>query len=500
MKILLIYPPVTIYGAGKVSPHVPLGLTYLAAFAEKENFEVKILDCLAKGANTIKHAGKFTRMGLTEKEIRKEISKFNPDAIGISVMFTAFAKDAHEVARLAKEIFPRTPMIFGGAHVSIDPKGILKDRNIDFAVYGEGEKTFINLLETLDKKKRPEGITGIAYRQGRKIIINPPTPYMTDLNVLPLPARHLLDLKAYDSESDPFCMRHPLTSMITSRGCPGRCVYCSIHAIWGHTWRGRSAENVVDEIEHLVKKYGIREIHFLDDSMSVNKKRMNEICDEIIKRKINIRWATPNGIAHWTLDKPLLRKMKKAGCYRVTFGFESGNVDMRRWVGKPYDLKQAKEMTQYSNKIGLWTIATNILGFPYETRQQIQDTIDFAVDSDCDFALFFRLGPRPGTPVYEIFKKEGWLPKNEAELFSESVACDTKYLKGKDLYQIQNEAYSTFFKNRLRSFLNPLRIMRKIHSFEDFLYVSGLGLVGFKMIFNFLKPQVRPVTSKTLRV
>lgn len=499
MRILLIYPPVTIYGPGKVSPHPPLGLAYLAAVAEQKKHIVKILDCLAKGAHVIKRSGKFTRVGLSAKDIKKEITTFEPDLTGVSVMFTAFADDAHQVAKIAKDAFPQIPVVFGGAHVSIDPEAILKDKNVDFAVYGEGEEAFLNLVKTLKGKGDLGQITGIAYRRGRKVIVNPPTTYIKNLNELPFPARHLLDLKVYDEESDPFCMRHPLTSMVTSRGCPGRCVYCSIHAIWGHTWRSRSAKNVVDEIEYLVKDYGIREIHFQDDSMSVDKKRMNEICDEIIKRKVDVKWATPNGIAHWTLDKNLLRKMKRAGCYRVTFGFESGNPEMRRWVGKPYSLEQAKEMTKFANKTGMWTIATNILGFPYETREQMEDTIDFAIDSDCDMALFFRLGPRPGTPVYEIFKKEGWLPKNEHELFSESVACDTKFVKGKDLYKIQSIAYSTFLKKRFISFLNPLRILRKIHSLEDLFYAYRLSMAGVQMALNVLRIR-EGVTSKTLRV
>jgi len=498
MKILLIYPPVTIYEPGKVAPHSPLGLAYLAVYLEKAGYLVEILDTLALGKDNVRRQGKLTRIGLGTREIKKKIKNFAPDVVGVSVMFTAFVQDAYDVAQVVKEINPKILTVFGGAHVSIDPKAILRNKNVDVAVKGEGEITFLNLIKALEKKAQLAEVTGITYRQGRKIVQNPLTPFIKNLDELPFPARHLLPMELYDSRGDPFSMRHPLTSMITSRGCPGHCVYCSIHAVWGHCWRGRSAKNIVDEIEHLVKDYGIREIHFQDDSMSVDKKRMHEICDEIIKREIDIRWATPNGIAHWMLDKRLLKKMKKAGCYRITFGIESGNQEMRRWVGKPYSLEQAKELTQYANKIGMWTLATNIIGFPYETPEQISDTVEFAIDSDVDFALFYRLGPRPGTPVYEIFKKEGWLPKNEKELYSESVACETKYIKGKELFKIQNQAYSRFLKRRLLSFLNPMRIIRKIHSFEDFRYVLGLILAGFKMTISLLETK-GGVTSKSLK-
>lgn len=496
---MLIYPPVTVYGPGKVSPHPPLGLAYLAAYLEKAGYEVAILDCLAEGKDQIKTHGKFTRVGLSDKQIKKAIADFAPQVVGVSVMFTAFADDAFQVAKLVKAVDQKIVVVFGGAHVSIDLKAILRQKSVDIAVKGEGEVVFLNLIRAIEQSQDLGEILGIAYRKNGQVLQNPSMGFIKNLDELPFPARHLLPMDLYDEKDDHFILRRPLTSMITSRGCPGHCVYCSIHAIWGHSWRGRSALNVIEEIEHLVKNYGIREIHFQDDSMSVDKRRMNALCDEMIKRKIDIKWATPNGIAHWMLDKDLLKKMKKAGCYRVTFGIESGNLEMRRWVGKPYSLGQAKELTGFANKIGLWTVATNIIGFPYETLEQINDTIQFAIDSDTDFALFFRLGPRPGTPVYEIFKKEGWLPKNEKELFSESVAVDTKYLKGKKLYGIQNKAYSRFFKRRLISFLNPLRTIRKIHSGEDLKYVARLVLAGAKMVPNLLRTN-RGITSKTLRV
>ncbi len=499
MKILLVYPPVTVYQAAHIDPHPPLGLAYLAAYLEKHHFDVKILDALALGIKTRKKKGKGIRIGLSEKKIKQYIKDYNPEIVGIGTMFTPFAEDAHQVAKLVKAVNQKILVVFGGAHSSIDPEIILKDKNVDLVIRGEGEITLLKLAKAMVKKKNWRKATGISYRKNRKVIHNPPTPFIKDLDILPFPARHLLPMEIYDTPDDPFSMRHPLTSMVTSRGCPGRCVYCAIHSVWGHSWRGRSAKKVVDEIEHLIKDYGIREIHFQDDSMSISKKRMNEICDEIIKRKLDVKWATPNGIAHWTLDKRLLKKMKKAGCYRITFGIESGNPEMRRWVGKPYSLEQAKELTQYANKIGMWTVATNIIGFPYETREQIEDTINFAIKSDVDFALFYRLAPRWGTPVYEVFKKEDLLPKDETELYKEGAPCDTKNFTKEELVQIRNLAHSRFLKARFISFLNPLRTLQKIRSFEDFWYLVRLARVGFKLIINSALSGPKKITSKTFR-
>jgi len=499
MKILLIYPPVTIYGSGNIDPHPPLGLAYLAAYLEKNGHEVKILDALAEGRGKSTSIGKLTRFGLTDEKIKRKIADFQPNVVGVSVMFTAFVSDAEQVAKITKSVNRNIVIVFGGAHVSIDPIETLKNKAVDYAIKGEGEISFLNLLSALQKKEPLSQVAGLTYRQKKQIIQNPAPSLIKNLDDLPYPARHLLPMSLYSQLKDSLSMCQPSTSIITSRGCPGNCVYCSVQAIWGRTWRARSPKNVVNEIQILIKKYDIREVRIQDDSVSIDGDRLEGICDEIIKRKIDIKWTTPNGIAHWTLNKKLIKKMKQSGCYRITFGIESGDSQMRRWIGKPYSLKQAKELTKYANKIGLWTVATNIIGFPYETKKQIEKTINFAIKSDVDFALFFRLGPRPGTPIYDIFEKEGWLPKNKKELFSESVACKTKYFKEGELFKIQNLAYTKFLKARVLSFLNPIRIFRKINSLEDFIYVSHLSYHGIRLIMSLIGTKTG-VTSKALRV
>ena len=497
MRILLIYPPITSSEEIKIEPHPPLGLAYLASFLEKNHYPVKILDALVLGP---KHQlSKKFRFGLTDTQIKNEIKNYAPDIVGVSQMFTPYAQDGHRMAKIVKIFNPKIVTVFGGAHSNIDPTLVLKDKNVDFVVRGEGEITFLNLIRALEKgQKELRGVTGIIYRKRETIVRTLPTPFVKNLDELPFPAWHLLPLPLYDRQDDPFVMRHPLTSMITSRGCPGKCVFCSIHATWGHQWRGRSAKNVVDEIEFLVKKYGIREIHFQDDSMSLDPKRMGEICDEIIKRKLDIKWATPNGIAHWTLSMPLLKKMKNSGCYRITFGIESGDSQMRKWIGKPYSLNQAKRLMA-ANKLGFWTIATYILGFPYETRAQIEKTIQFAIDSDVDFALFYRLAPRWGTPVWKIFEKEGLLPPTKETLYLEGAFCDTKYLKSSQLIVLRNQAYLRFFKRRLVSFLNPKRWLQKIKNLQDLLYALRIAKIGVSLLLKFLFRRSQKITSKTIK-
>jgi len=213
---------------------------------------------------------------------------------------------------------------------------------------------------------------------------------------------------------------------------------------------------------------------------------------------LDIKWSTPNGIAHWTLDKPTLLRMKRSGCYRITFGIESGDIEIRKFIGKPYPLAQAKELIQYANKIGMWTICTNIIGFPYETAEQMKNTVEFAKTSGTDFAAFYSLCPMPTSEVYQYFKKEGLL--NFDSVFNSDIfdykkyeemnkmlndsAAPTIYFKPGELKKITKNAYKSFITYRAFTFLNPLRIIKKINSIEDLRYTIRLGLMGIKLLIK----------------
>lgn len=399
-----------------------------------------------------------------------------------------------ELSKLIKSVNRDIVVVVGGSHVSVDPIEVLKKKSIDIAVYGEGEETMWNIL----KCKKLNQVKGIVYREGKKIIKTEARDLIPNLDILPFPDWETLNYDKYIMGSS-FNMRKPVFPLISSRGCPGHCLYCSVNAVWQHKWRGRSAVNVVDEMEYLIKNFGAKEFAFQDDSVSVDKKRLEEICNEIINRKLNIRWTTPNGIAHWTLSKELLVKMKKAGCYRITFGIESGDPELRRWVGKPYSLEQAKELTKYANKLGFWTLATNIIGFPYETKDNINNTFKFAIESDVDLAFFFRLGLRPGTAIFDIFKKEGWLIKDKHLMLSEDATFQTKNFSANEIVSMQKQLYRKFL---IRRWLNPLsffRIINKIRSWEDLRYIFEIAWAGIKLNINLLSTK-NGVTSKVLKV
>lgn len=494
-RVLLLNPPGTAYGSGALSSSVPLGLLYLVSYLKENGIETFFYDALAEGKDRCrvnKLGGR--RYGVSENRIIREIRKIKPDIVGIGAMFTAYIDDVNKLARMIKKSNRKIMVVVGGSHVSVDPEGVMENRSIDVAVFGEGEETMVEISKGIEL----ECIRGIVYRKSKQLVRNEPRKLIENLDDIPAPAWDVLKIRLYPV-GGVFNIRKPVFPIVSSRGCPGHCLYCSVNSVWHHRWRGRTAKNVVDEIEMLMNDYGAREIAFQDDSLSVDKQRLNDICDELLRRKIDIKWTTPNGIAHWTLDKPLLRKMKKAGCYRITFGIESGDLELRRWVGKPYSLDQARDLTKYANRLGYWTLATNIIGFPYETRENINCTFDFALNSDVDLAFFFKLGPRPGTTIYEIFKKEGWLMKDRHLLFSEDVACQTKNFKSEEIVKMQRELYQKFLIRRFFTPLVILRMVQKIKSWEDLAFVNRLVFFGLKLIFNLIFTKTG-VTSKTLSV
>lgn len=482
------------------------GLLYLAAYLRKFGLGSKIFEL---GIFDIKKAlfrQDRVRFGLSDREIKKILKKENPKVVGLPSMYSVYFGDILEIARTIKKVNPRIKVVVGGNHACSYYDFILKDKSIDFVVIGEGEQTFLELCQAvIRRRKNFRKIKGLAFREKNRIVKTKPRELIKNLDEIPFPAYDLIDFQKYSqvARDNPYLMRQPVGSIISSRGCPGRCVYCTVKAVWGRTWRGRSPKNVVDEIEMLVKKYGVREIAFLDDSASLDKKRWNDICDEIIRRQLDIKWMTPNGIAHWTLDKRTLKKMYQAGCYRITFGIESGNPETRKFLGKPYPLSQAKEMIQYANKLGMWTICTNIIGFPYEDLDSIQDTIDFAKKSGTDFATFYLLIPQPTSDVYQYFKKEkllnfdrffeklklGGHEFEKINYILNEAGCDTKYFKKKELKEIQKRAYKEFiFYRALTYLLNPLKILRKIRSAEDLFYVLRLIKQGLVVLFRSLSP------------
>lgn len=471
-RVMLILPPlVTAEDEGfPLNTQPPLGLAYVAAYLKKYGVIVSVVDAFTELDGASGTSAKYH--GLSPEGIKRRIVDFSPDIIGISSMYTMYNQGAHSVAAFAKEVNKDIIVVCGGTHASVNPQMVLADENIDFVVHGEGEVTFLELVNAYQNSQDIRAITGIIHRLGGKIITNPPRPLIKNLDDLPAPARELLPMRVYFDnipKTKNYNMRHLSTTVSTSRGCPQDCIYCAVKNVWGRVWRARSPENVVDEIESLVKDYGVREFQFSDDSISVDVRRLRAICEEIIRRKIDIKWTTPAGIAIWHLDKSLLKLMKKSGCYRLTFGLESGNAQTLKFIGKNYTYEHARSIIRYAGKLGIWTAGTFIIGFPHETKAMIAQTCSFALNSGLDFVVFYTPVIFPGTPLFDEFVSAGI--KYNPRMTGTNRAYDTKYVTEKELFAIRQQTSKSFLRRRALQFVKSAQ---KVRNIEDLLYFIKL--------------------------
>lgn len=415
-NVLLISPPYTLRKGRLKSSIPPLGVAYLAGVLEKSGYSVTILDAAVEGFQSEMEVDEnHFRYGLTFEEIGRRILEFEPDVVGVSCLFTPQYQNVREICRKAREVKENCIIVVGGEHPSVLPEECLSDDFVDYVVLGEGEYTFRDLLKAIEQGDDLSVIDGLAFRREGKIQVNPRTSFITDLDELPFPARHLLPMDKYFRINLPqgstTSRRSPQTSMITSRGCSARCVFCATTKFWGNRFRARSAHSVLDEIQLLVEKYGVKEIHFGDDNITLDRERMMEICQGIIDRQLDVAWCCPQGVAVWTLDEELLKIMKRSGCYELTLGIESGDEEvLRTIIGKPLKLDMVRKIVPIMKKLGIEVDSFFVVGFPGETKEQIRKTLRFARELNVDRASFFIATPLPGTRLLKLCMEKGYCP------------------------------------------------------------------------------------------
>jgi len=434
MKIMLIKPPALIPKdwKGIIGVVPPLGLAYVAAVLEKNGHEIKILDCILEDWKKInKFNEKIKYLGLSYEKIADAIKKEKPDVVGIT-SWSVEAPSAFRVAETVKKVDKNIFTVLGGIHPSIRPKDCLSNPNVDFVVIGEGEYTTLELIEELGKENPSfKDIKGIGFKQGEDIIINSPRPLIKNLDELPMPARHLFDMERYFNATKSLQGGRQTTErtvvIISSRGCPYNCCFCSIHSVYGWEWRPRSAESIINEIEYLIKTYKVTGISFEDDNMTLDRKRAEKIFDSIIEKKLNIRWVAGNALRADTLDEELLRKMKDSGCIGVAISPESGDQEvLNKIVGKNMDLKAVENVVRLCKKIGLRVDCNFVIGMVGETKQNIRNTVDFAnklKGIGLDFSNCYIALPFYGTRLYEQAKKLNYLTVKDGEELEYSLLC-----------------------------------------------------------------------------
>jgi len=318
------------------------------------------------------------------------------------------------------------------------------------------------LVNSLESESKLSHVKGITYRSGGKIVSNPGRPLIENIDDIPFPAWHLLKMDSYFRLTARILTGKNGFSMITSRGCPGRCKFCDTHIVWTRKYRARSPTNVVDEIEQLHDRYNIGFMVFVDDTFIVNKKRAIEICNQIIERGIDIKWECAGRVN--LVNKEILAKMKEAGCNTIYYGIESGSQEVLDYINKGITLEQAKNAIKITKKAGIGTSAFFMIGFPSETEEDVKKTIEFnkrlPLDEHDTFSI---LTPFPGTELYKIMKDEGLLLNEEWDMYYNRRADEvlppirTRHLSSEELLRLKKEGDQEVIElnrtNRLRYFL-----------------------------------------------
>lgn len=389
-KVILISAPYRdLYGPIKEAAgyYFPLGLGYIASFLMTHGFSVRLFEPEAQ------------RLGL--KDIEGIFRAEKPPIVGISSATPNF-HNAVEIARLAKAAGALT--VLGGVHASALAPEIAEEFGdiFDYVVFGEGEITMLELAGKLEggaSKSEMSGVKGLAYHDGGKVVVTTPRPFISDMDSLPMPARELLPQNIFYPNLHNARYRECLT-MMTSRGCPFRCSFCASHKATGSLYRTHSPQYVLDEMEHLRRTYGARQILITDDTFTLNKARLVAICEGMIKRKLNLEWFCFSQVT--AVDREILSLMKRAGCYNIGFGVESASPRVLAVMGKPISPEKCRAAFDASRELGLKTQAFFVFGHEKD-EQEAKESVDFSIELKPTLAFFNMLVPYPGTRDFERF-------------------------------------------------------------------------------------------------
>lgn len=456
MRVLLINPRFQLPIDTRTTPH--LGLAYLAAVSEQRGDEVRIFD-----------------QDVEDERLEDVVRSYQPDIVGITSN-TPQVKQGWLCARIVKSVKPDTLVVQGGPHVSALPEESAARPEIDIVVRGEGEETWLDLCNTLERVKAgnahfrigdlhdPQNglldrVLGITYlTTAGKIRHTHERPPIANLDALPFPAYKYFKMERYSSLQPAIdaIAKGKSFSMMTSRGCPYRCTFCS-QSVMAEKWRARSPENVVAEWRHLVEDWGAEEIGILDDSANIDRKRLYRLSELLIQEGLHkkAQWIMINGIRANIADVELLGKMKEAGCKRVAFGVETGDEEILDSIDKRVTHEQIRQAFKNAKKVGLETVGFFIIGLPGDTEETMEKTIRLACELDPLVANFSMMTPYPGTKVWEQVHRNGgrMLVKDWQDyVFFEGKA---RYEMGPTTAEAQERKWKEAYR---RFYLRPHRI------------------------------------------
>lgn len=453
MKVLFVNPPQTASKykfMGVIAP--PLGIAYMAGVLQENNIDVEILDATAEDMDF--------------KDVEKELLKRKPDLVALTALTPTIGR-ALETAQVVKETLPDSIVVMGGYHPTFNFIETLEDENVDIVIRGEGEYIMLNLVQALENQSSLHDVKGIVFedKNSKEIVVNPEAPLIQDLDELPFPALNLLPMKKYRLLD----MDTHMTTMITTRGCPMQCSFCSSAAMHGKKIRERSVENIIDEIEYLKTNYDIDTIAFMDDTFTLKKRKVMAICDEILKRNIEIMWGCTSRVD--TLDEKLLKKMKEAGCITIFIGVESADQQQLDNMCKNTTIAKIENAFKIAHKLKIRTIASVALGMPGDTKEIMNKTVKFVHKLKPNYAIYSLATPYPGTRFYkEAFEKnlikiKDWSKYTLITPILETIDCSLN-----DMRKIQAKAFMKFY-------LRPHYIIRQFLQDGPYLLKTIFGVI-----------------------
>lgn len=389
-KKILLVKPYTPAPSLMIIP--PLGLMYLASAVRswlKDEYKLEILDARLKK--------------MYAQDILSRIIDMHPDVVGLSVL-SYEAEEAYTIAQAIKRFNKDILVIMGGPHGTHFYDEVLRNSNIDVAVIGEGEKTFCELINSYFSHEDFSAVKGIAFRKNGQVIKTMPRDFIVDLDEIPFPAWDLINIKEYAKQrsQNNFIYKDKYMVIFTSRGCPYKCIYC--HKIFGETFRARSPENIFLEIKTLVDNYSIEEMHISDDIFNFDKERMMKLADLIIFNNIKLKLCFPNGLRADLLDEEMLKKLKAAGTYSISYGMESASPRIQKLIRKNLNIEKALEIIDITDRLKIYSRGFFMLGFPGETLEEMKATINMACNSRLIDAAFFIATAYKNNDLYRMFK------------------------------------------------------------------------------------------------
>lgn len=382
MKVLLIYPASGV--ESRQGRKEPLGICYISAYLKKYGHTTRVVDQIDE----------------TNDDILDIVNTFKPDIVGISSM-TYNYPNALNLAKRIKAEYGDVTVFFGGTHASGMPD-IVKEPAIDVVVIGEGELTTLELVNTLEKTPsldNLEHIKGIAFLKDNDVYITPPRERITDLDNLPFPDKSDLPMEKYKGLELKYLLNRRMSSIHTARGCSGFCTFCTTPMLYKDGWIARSAVSIVDEMEHLVRDYKIQTIFFADEDFMKDRNRVFAICDELIKRKVEVFWFCFSKITD--IEPTILKRMKQAGCINIMLGIEAMHDESLKKIAKRTTVEKTKAAIRIAHKTGLIIGGTYMLGYPWETSETLMAGLKELKKLKLDHVYLNYITPFPGTPFYK---------------------------------------------------------------------------------------------------